>query len=271
LSDINLVLTSPHITGPVVTQFQKDMNARLRAWDVPYQVDVDGDYGQDSRDTARSILYGLGVDLSNEDFDGVSSTDRLKVRYGWDKLTAEEKIRQQDRADWRRRLAERYGGGAVKLALDYARLKIGVTEHPANSNRGPEVDGWERACQVLGAPWCGCFVNACLTAAGFPNTVWLRYCPSIEGAAKSGQGGWSWHTSNPQPGDLVLYGSLIAQHVGIVETVSGGRDASTLEGNTSNGPGGSQANGGVVARRRRHEDGSLSGFPIRGYCRPAWS
>jgi hypothetical protein len=87
MSDINLVLTSPHITGPIVTQFQKDMNTRLRAWDIPYQVDVDGDYGQDSRDTARSILYGLGVDLSNEDFDGVSSTDRLKVRYGWDKLT----------------------------------------------------------------------------------------------------------------------------------------------------------------------------------------
>jgi hypothetical protein len=73
MSDINLVLTSPHITGPIVTQFQKDMNTRLRAWDVPYQVDVDGDYGQDSRDTARSILYGLGVDLSNEDFDGVSA------------------------------------------------------------------------------------------------------------------------------------------------------------------------------------------------------
>jgi hypothetical protein len=268
LSDRTLALTSPHMTGDDVAGFQRDLNHRLDVWNVPLVLDVDGDYGMASRDAAASVLYGLGVDPGAAD--GVSPTDRLKVRYGYDRLTAAEKQRHDDRADWRKRLADRYGGGAVKVALDYARAHIGVTEHPANSNRGPDVDGWERACGVIAAPWCGCFANACLVAGGFPNQFWLRFCPSIEAVAKSGQNGWEWHTTDAQPGDLVLYGSSVAQHVGLVETVFNGRDQSSIEGNTSNGPGGSQANGGVVARRHRHEDGSLGGFPIRGYARPPY-
>lgn len=269
MSDLVLALTSPHITGPVVEQFQRDINTRLKAWSVNHALDVDGDYGQQSRDTARSLLYGLGVDASRDDFDGVSSTDRLKIRYGYDRLTNAEKARWADRKEWRKRYAERFDGGAVGRALEYARDHIGVTEHPAGSNRGPQVDVWERACNVLAAPWCGCFANACLVAAGLPSDFRLRYCPTIEAMAKNRQDGWSWH-STPEPGDLVLYGRTIAAHVGIVESVTGGQDTSTLEGNTGSGPGGSQANGGIVARRHRHSDGSLGGFPIRGYARPDW-
>jgi hypothetical protein len=273
MADITLALTSPHMTGDIVTQLQKDLNTRLDAWDVPFHVDVDGDYGQQSRDTARSVLYGLGVDISTEDFDGVDQNDRLKVRRGYPYLSEPEKARHAQRDDWRARFADRFGGGTVKVALDFARNHIGVTEHPAGSNRGPDIDPWERACGVIAAPWCGCFANACLVAAGFPNLFWLRYCPSIEAKAKSSEGGWAWISSSSgcQPGDLVLYGSSIASHVGLVETVGGGRDTATIEGNTSNGPGGSQSNGGIVARRRRHEDGSLTGFPIRGYARAPWT
>jgi hypothetical protein len=277
LSDINLVLTSPHITGPVVTQFQTDMNTRLRAWDIPYQVDVDGDYGQDTRDTARSILYGLGVDLSNEDFDGVSSTDRLKVRYGWDKLTPEEQVRQQDRAGWRHRLALRYGGGSINEALKWAAAQINTTESPAGSNRGPKIDAWNRAVGTPPGPfayWCGAFANAVLVAGGFPDQYWLRYCPWIEAHAQGHLDGWAWIPvgGDVRKGDLVLYDEKgIAGHVGVVETVVNNRDASTVEGNTGSGPGGSQSNGGGVFRRHRHTDGSLTGFRIRGYARPPWS
>jgi hypothetical protein len=271
MSGVTLRLTSPHMTGDVVAGCQADINDRLATWHVPYKIDVDGDWGALSRDAAQSVLYGLGVDKGG-DFDGVSPTDRIKIRHGFDKLTDAEKARNKDRAEWRKRLAERYGGGAVGVALKFASDHIGVTEHPAGSNRGPDVDVWERACEVLGAPWCGCFVNACLVAAGMPNTVWLRFCPSIEGNAKGGGFGWKWITAGSvQIGDLVLYGSSIAQHVGIVEEVANGVDTATIEGNTSNGPGGSQSNGGIVARRHRHQDGSLNGFPIRGYARPPWT
>jgi hypothetical protein len=271
MSDRTLRLTSPHMTGADVTGFQRDLNTRLDAWHVPHQVDVDGDYGLDTRDTAKSVLYGLGVDASASSFDGVSPTDRSKVRHGFDALTPDEQQLNKQRAEWRKRYAERFGGGAVGVALKYARDHIGVTEDPPGSNRGPQIDVWERACRVLGAPWCGCFVNACLHEAGFPNTSWLRFCPSIEGNARGGGFGWTWHQSgDARPGDLALYGTSIASHVGIVEETADGVDTSTIEGNTSTGPGGSQSNGGIVARRHRHTDGSLNGFPIRGYARPPW-
>jgi hypothetical protein len=272
LSDLVLALTSPHMTGGIVARFQQDMNGRLDVWGVPFQVDVDGDYGAVSRDTARSLLYGLGVDLSSTDFDGVSESDRTKIRHGWEALDADEQRRWKARADWRQRFAARYGGGAVESALTYARQHIGVTESPANSNRGPLIDQWERACGVIAAPWCGCFANACLVAAGFPDQFWVRYCPSIEAKAKAGDGSWKWIGADGEVrlGDLVLYGVREAVHVGMVETIQGGRDTGTIEGNTSNGPGGSQSNGGVVARRHRHTDGSLNGFPIRGYARPPY-
>lgn len=274
MSSVTLVLVSPHMTGDVVAQFQRDANARLRAWDVPYQLDVDGDYGQDTRDTAKSLLYGLGVDVGDGDFDGVSPRDRLKIRHGYDQLNDDEKARWKDRADWRERFADKYGGGAVGRALSFARSKIGVTESPPNSNRGPQVDEWERACNFLAGPWCGAFTNACLVAAGLTSNWRMRYCPYVEADAKGGAGGWKWITTGSgdvQPGDIVLYGSGLAEHQGIVEKVSGGRDVQTIEGNTSGGPGGSQSNGGGVFRRKRHEDGSLGGFPIRGYARPPWS
>jgi hypothetical protein len=272
VSGITLALTSPHMTGTVVEAFQGDLNDRIDAWGAPKSahVAVDGDFGMESRDRARSVLYGLGVDAGN-DFDGVSPADRTKIRHGYEELTKDEKERHNERADWRKRFVEQLGGGGPGHALAFARAHIGVTEHPAGSNTGPEIDPWEAACGVHAAPWCGCFANACLVAAGLPNTPWLRYCPSIEANAKAGSFGWTWHTSGPAIGDLVLYGAREADHVELVEEVTGGgQDTSTIGGNTSNGPGGSQSNGGIVARRHRHSDGSLAGFPIRGYARPPW-
>lgn len=264
-----LKLTSPPTHGSDVERFQRDINAELERWDIRYRLRVDGVYGTQTRDLAQSVCYGLGLDSRAMEH-GATAAIRLKVRRRI--LTPMELKRFHDRADWRKRLAKRLDGvdSAISLALDFARSQIGVKESPANSNRGPKIDGWERACGVFAAPWCGCFMNAALVAAGFPDQEWLRFCPSIEGKAKSGEGGWSWHPT-PKVGDLVLYGSSVAQHVGMVEDVAAGHDTSTIEGNTSNGPGGSQSNGGIVARRHRHTDGTLNGFPIRGYARPPWA
>lgn len=101
-------------------------------------------------------------------------------------------------------------------------------------------------------------------AAGFPTQPWLRFCPWIEGRARSGEGGWSWHgIGDARPGDLVLYGSRTADHV---ELYAGG--GLTYGGNTSSGSAGSQANGGgVFARRRNFSD---PGFPARGVARPPY-
>jgi hypothetical protein len=608
VSDVVLALISPHMKGEIVEQFQKDMNTRLDAWDVPFRVDVDGDYGQISRDTARSLLYGLGVDIGSEDFDGVSATDRLKIRRGYPYLSDAEKERHAKLDGWRKRYADRYGGGQVGKAISFARSKVGITESPAGSNTGPQIDVWNRAVgtppgpfafwcfegqtlistpdglkridelnvgdeilsgtgvarpivrtveskqstvrirahgldgtiasldhpylvmrrlenghsnrrrfaepmwvkagelkrgdmlavptfrsdekstidpalsyvvgryvadgwlaarphgcwqpylcgahseaeeirsalKAAGVTWsehkqrtvtefalsaklvpllqtcgtsarnkrvpsgirawsaearaaflrgyqdgdghdvndfhvsantisrelaygiagvargldqivtvrsysrsataiiegrvitqapvryemgmrtsllgrgsqviretdhmwipvrdvapygerdvydltldeehtfiadgvvvhnCGAFVNACLHASGFSDNFWLRYCPWTESHARGRLDGWSWVSvgSEVQIGDLALYGSREADHVGLVVEVSNGRDVETIEGNTSSGPGGSQSNGGGVFVRHRHTDGSLGGFPIRGYARPPWN
>ena len=269
MSEVVLALTSPHMTGSVVRGFQRDANERIKAWGADYQLDVDGDYGMKSRDLAHTLLYGLGVDKTFAGFDGISSADRLKIRYGWDHLTHDEQTRHKARADWRKRAVKRLDGDGLEQAIAFARANVGVTEHPAGSNTGPTVDQWEHACKVHGAPWCGCFLNAVLVHAGFPNDPRRRFCPWIEADAKAGVNGWRW-SPGAVVGAAVLYGLREADHVGFVVAASGGVDTETIEGNTSNGPGGSQSNGGIVAVRHRHRDGSLAGFPIRGYAIPPW-
>ena len=43
MSTRTLRLTSPHMHGSDVEGCQRDINARLATWHVPYQVDMDGD------------------------------------------------------------------------------------------------------------------------------------------------------------------------------------------------------------------------------------
>lgn len=265
-----LKMTSPAMRGTDVERFQTDINAELARWDVPHAVAVDGVYGAETRDTARSVCYGLGLQTPVMD-NGATPAIRVKVRHR--KLTPAELARYRSRADWRKRLARRYGApdAAILASVAFARSMVGVSENPPGSNSGPRITDWCRRCGVGPAPWCGCFANAVLEAGGFDPQEWLRYCPWIEANARSGDSGWSWHQI-PKVGDLVLYGASIAQHVGFVTEADGSfhGDTETVEGNTSNGPGGSQSNGGCVAIRHRHQDGSLSGFPIRGYARPPW-
>jgi len=270
MSDRTLKMTSPAMEGADVKGFQSDLNAELGRWLIGFRLTEDGVYGPQTRDVAKSVCYGLGLSSPVMEH-GATPSIRIKVRHR--RLAKAEAKRFDDRAQWRKKLRLRLDGehDVVGDVLAYARSKVGVKESPPNSNRGPLIDKWQRACGFIAGPWCGAFTNACLTAAGFPDQEWLRYCPWIEGRAKSGEGGWRW-TQTPEPGDLVLYGARIAQHVGVVSKVNGQviGDTETIEGNTGSGPGGSQANGGMVAIRHRHKDGSLGNFPIRGYARPPY-
>lgn len=162
-------------------------------------------------------------------------------------------------------------GGGAAAALAYARKHIGVTESPSGSNWGGPIVGWIRAAGYDSpVPWCGCFVNACVIAAGVASGAgWIGYTPSIVNRAKAGTDGWSWHADG-KPGDLALFdtpGGDIAVHVGLVEKADGGGTYQTIEGNTSSGSTGSQANGGGVFRRHRSTAGI---FRIVGFARPPY-
>jgi hypothetical protein len=262
MSDRTFKLTSPPMHGRDVAYFQQTLNERFDAWDVGFHLDVDGEYGAHTRSATERVMYGLGIG-QRELAHGVSPELRTKLRHP-DRRTRDECARAVRRRDWLRRLRARYEGRGPAAAIAYARKHVGVCEQPASSNRGPLIDRWQRMCGVLGAPWCGCFCNAALVAAGFPSQPWMRYCPWIEGRARSGEGGWSWHSiTQARPGDLVLYGRGMAEHV---ELYAG--DGVTFGGNTSSGEAGSQSNGGGVFARRR--DFSNPGFPARGVARPPY-
>lgn len=162
-------------------------------------------------------------------------------------------------------------GAGADAALALARKHIGLTESPAGSNWGPTISDWIKSAGYNSpVPWCGCAVNAWCVAGGVPSGAgWIGYTPAIIQHAKAGTGGWSWHT-DCAPGDLVLYdspGGDAAVHVGMAEKRIAAGHVQTIEGNTSSGPGGSQANGGGVFRRDRV---STPGFRIVGYARPPW-
>ena len=175
MSDVTLALTSPHMTGDIVSGCQKDMNARLDAWKVPKaaHVAVDGDWGMESRNMARSILYGLGVDVAGADFDGVSPRDRTKIRHGKEELTKDELARWEDRADWRKRFAKRFQAEPQQMALDFLRAHIGVTEDPPGSNTGPRFVAGRTATESIAAAmiarcWPSASGHAARSAPGRP-------------------------------------------------------------------------------------------------------
>jgi hypothetical protein len=153
----------------------------------------------------------------------------------------------------------------IEAALDWARAMVGVREDSPGSNRGPEIDEWQRACGLVGQAWCGAFAAAALRVGGVDVPREIVWTPFILEWARDQSNGFSLHDwAEREPGDLVLFafeaGGDEVQHVGLLDLDR----RHTIEGNTSSGPGGSQVRGGTVARRDR------CGAGVVGCARPPW-
>lgn len=145
---------------------------------------------------------------------------------------------------------------APQAAINYATRYVGVKESPPNSNRGPQIDAWQRAVNMLGAPWCGAFAFACLKVAGVKElTDRMRYVPWIVEDARKGVNGMkglvAW--ADKRPGDLVIYqwdaASSPVDHVGLLYATVNGTTLRAIEGNTAVG---NDSNGGEVMVRTRN-------------------
>ena len=108
-----------------------------------------------------------------------------------------------------------------------------------------------------GWAWCAAYVTWSLLPSGVDLRQlvgWPYYCPYVVGWAKR-TGRWRPRgTYTPVAGDLTLYsfdGTTTAGHIGIHEATRPDGLYVALEGNTSAGNTGSQANGGGVYRRAR--------------------
>ena len=143
----------------------------------------------------------------------------------------------------------------MEIALEWARSQIGVQDDPPGSARGPEIDGWQRACGLLGFPWCGAFVAAALRAAGLDVPREIVWTPTLLAWGRAGAHGFTFHRWEERaPGDRVLFS------FGLLDLDS----RHTIEGNTTSDGLGDETRGGVVARRDRQ------GVGVVGCARPSW-
>lgn len=141
---------------------------------------------------------------------------------------------------------------ARSALIDAAAEIGGGKETPPGSNKTEYWDEVYPQANVLGGwAWCAGFVTAMYLRQGVDLRKiisWPYYCPTIEAEMRR-KGFW---TTNPRPGDPVLYGTAgqPSPHIGIFERWSGGY-VQAIEGNTSPGSAGSQDDGGGVYRRLR--------------------
>ena len=147
--------------------------------------------------------------------------------------------------------------GTVADVLRIAASQIGYSRW-TDPQTGTKYGRWY--AQYTGQAWYGnngvaycamftswVFNQANVKAAGLPGA----YCPTMLNAARSA-GKVLSNKKNAKPGDIVFFDwdGGVVDHVGIVEKNMGSY-IQTIEGNTSTGTGGSQDNGGKVARRTR--------------------
>lgn len=138
--------------------------------------------------------------------------------------------------------------------LTVAASQLGVTEDPPGSNH---VRYWPELGLPQGSAngwaWCAAFVTWVLLQVGFDLRKLVSWPYQCQRIMLWAQATGRWKTTDPQPGDLVIYcwtGSGYAAHIGFHEQVVDGL-YQAIEGNTSSSNAGSQSNGGGVFRRLR--------------------
>lgn len=162
---------------------------------------------------------------------------------------------------------------SLSKVLEVARGELGVTENPPGSNRVKYWQDYDPKMQ--GQPWCVAFLWWCFDRAGermaFFGGGKTASCSMLLRWYR--EQGLTVPVKQVQAGDIVLLnfsGKGTADHCGLVEctwqlegygTVS---SVYTIEGNTTNGGGRSEDNGGCVTEKER--------FPhqIIAVCRPQY-
>ncbi len=136
--------------------------------------------------------------------------------------------------------------------LQTAHTELGITESPAGSNKS-KYGKWYGA-GLDGQKWCAMFVSWVFHHAGLPlghiqSKNGIHHCQSAHNYYKAK----GKMTSNPQPGDIVIYdwsGDGHADHIGIFKKWmdSAKTVLEAYEGNTSQG---NDSDGGKVMLRKR--------------------
>ena len=133
--------------------------------------------------------------------------------------------------------------------IDVAQKELGYTEQSGNRTKYGKAYGMD------GVYWCMIFVWWCFHQAGASALFYgggkCASCSQLMNWAKAQK---KWVTGDYKPGDVLIYdfpgNSIKTDHTGLCESWDG-YYATAIEGNTSSGISGSQANGDGVYRKRR--------------------
>lgn len=238
----DLHLTSPLERGLDIQHLQQACNQHLEdRGDSSYAVKVDGQYGPATEHAVARCAYDLGLDA----YDGSTAVTRI-IEHPLLRNPA-----QLERAASRAKARKESTQGLAAVPSVAAKY-LGVHETPAGSNRGDQVDVFEKQFGMLGEPWCGLFAGYCIEKAGGKVTSRVAYVPYIEADARTGTNGfarWTTDRSQVKPGWLVVYqfSGSVPDHTEIVKEMFSDH-VDTYGGNTG-GP--DPADGGMVALNHR--------------------
>lgn len=108
MSDRTFKLQQPHMEGTDISIWQQWCNKQMtEVWNINYTVNVDGDYGQATRDITASICHGIGLSSAAEAMqDGVTPELRIKLRNK--NLSSDELARFREREPYRDALRRKW-------------------------------------------------------------------------------------------------------------------------------------------------------------------
>jgi peptidoglycan hydrolase-like protein with peptidoglycan-binding domain len=147
-------LTSPHMAGEDVRELQRLLNRRFAAWKIGRCLDVDGDYGTDTREAVRQVCRALGFD-DRAAQNGVSPRLRTKIRHPERRSRAElARSRSAAVKAFRAQLRAQFKLGSVVIApgankpgqpiqamtLDYVRRMSALIGKPITITTGTNHD-----------------------------------------------------------------------------------------------------------------------------------
>ena len=146
----------------------------------------------------------------------------------------------------------------IKKILNLAASQVGYKEGSGNKTKYGEAYGWD------GVAWCVQFIWWLFSEIKAPELFYgggkTASCTALYNFHKKAGQAVSW--SKLKPGDIMFMcfdGEGDTDHVGIVEKINSG-SVTTIEGNTSAGSNGSQANGEGVYRRTRYKSNFVAAY-----------
>jgi hypothetical protein len=160
-----------------------------------------------------------------------------------------------------------HGATSRSRAVNAFLRSVGTTEDPPGSNGGGIITVMENYWGFGRVPWCG--ISAGYHAAKYGNCDLRSDVASVAAITAHARAGHSPYGSFQTGVRGALQGAFVIiggpnVHVGMLVEARSDGSAVTVEGNTSFGPGGSQSNGGCIARRVR-SPGEIHGVATMNY------